>query len=162
MDSQFAKYGKLLSAIFLLFISFLAVFALIILAIRLLFGLFNYIPWASYIYIVFIVAAPALLFLSVFSIYFKRTLKHPSAGARYFSLLVFIVAILLWAAALITDMVTLFKKFYPDAARYNSYQFWMLVGSVLAIFVTGMVQALTTEKEKDWIEKRREREKNGL
>ena len=158
MDDQFVKYSKLLSAIFLLFIGFLLAFALIILAVRLLFGLFNYIPWASYIYMVFIVAAPALLFISVFSIFFKRTLKHPSAVAKYFSLLVFSIALLLWGYTLYTDMILFSKKFYVDAAKYNSYQFWMLVGSVLTIFFTGMIQALTTEKEKDWLEKRKESE----
>ncbi len=158
MDDQFVKYSKLLSAIFLLFMGVLLVFALIILAVRLLFGLFDYIPWASYIYMVFIVAAPALLFISVFSIFFKRTLKHPSPVAKYFSLLVFAIALLLWVYTLYTDMVLFSKKYYVDAAKYNSYQFWMLVGSVLAIFFTGLIQALTTEKEKDWLEKRKERE----
>ncbi|MFZ1527727.1 MAG: hypothetical protein WAT19_03190 [Ferruginibacter sp.] len=158
MDDQFVKYGKLSGAIFLLFLGFLLVFAFIILAVRLLFGLFNYIPWASYIFMIFIVAAPALLFISVFTIFFKRTLSHPSALAKYFSLAVFAVALLLWVYTLGTDMILFSKKYYTNAAKYNSYQFWMLVGSVLTIFFTGMIQALTTEKEKDWLQKRREKE----
>jgi hypothetical protein len=33
-----------------------------------------------------------------------------------------------------------------------------LAGSVALIFIVGIIQALSTEKEKDWLEKRKERE----
>jgi len=105
----------------------------------------------------FIIIVPASLFISIFVIYFKRTASHPSAGVRVISKSIFVLALILWAAAFIMDMVTFFKNGSREISNYYSYNIFLLAGSVATIFLIGVVQALSTTKEKDWIEKRKER-----
>ncbi|NMD29234.1 MAG: hypothetical protein GYA79_05920, partial [Bacteroidetes bacterium] len=78
---------------------------------------------------------------------------------RYLSIAIFATVLLVWARNLVTDIITLLNHHYTDVVKYNSYQFWMLVGSVLIIFFTGMLQAMGTDKEKDWMEKHKIKEK---
>ncbi len=135
-------------------------FVVLLLLIRLFFGLLNYIPWASYIYIIFILSVPMMLFTSIYLIYFKRTIQHPSAIARYISYAVFSVALAFWVYFFAKDVITFTAHAYTDIDHYNSYEMIFLAANVAAIFLVGILQALTAPEEKDWIEKRNERMSN--
>lgn len=153
MEDRFVKYSKLTSLIFLLFIGFLVAIGILFLLGKLLFSIFENVPWLAHLYMFGIVIAPGTLFITVFIIFFKRTLGYKRPIIRYLCLGIFSVILLLWAWMLVSDVITLVKHHYTDVVKYNSYQFWMLVGSVLTLFATGLLQAAGTEKEKDWLEK---------
>jgi hypothetical protein len=56
------------------------------------------------------------------------------------------------------DVIYFFKTGARDVGKFNSYDVVYLAASVATIFLVGVMQALSTEKEKDWLEKRKERE----
>lgn len=153
MEDQQGKYIQLFGTIFFVFIGFIVSILLLLMGLRLLFGLLNYVPWFTYIYIVFILLVPSALFISVYLIYLKRSKFHPSKAIRIISNSFFILAIACWAFCLGRDMITFFQKGYTDIGRYFSYNMIFLVANVAGIFLIGIIQALTTAKEKDWMER---------
>jgi predicted membrane-bound mannosyltransferase len=99
-----------------------------------------------------------MLFTSIFVIYFKRSATHPSLFVRVVSYCLFVLALVAWAATFVWDMWHFFKTGSREISSYFSYNIFLLVSSVAGIFLIGVMQALTTEKEQDWMEKRRMRE----
>jgi hypothetical protein len=79
-------------------------------------------------------------------------------AVRAISYTVFSFALLLWAGLFVMDLVHFFKKESREIGGYYSYNIFLLTGSVVLIFLVGIMQALSTEKEKDWMDKRHERE----
>jgi hypothetical protein len=116
-------------------------------------GSLDSISWFSYVYIAFMLIVPAAVFISVFSIFFKKTKCHPSGIVRMISKAVFIVGILGWIIALVMDAFIFIKKGYTDIDKYNSYNLLFIASNGFVIFLIGIIQALTTEKEKDWMDK---------
>jgi len=157
MEDRFSKYFQLSFNLFFTFLGFILSLLILMLGLKYMFRILDYIPWFVYVYMLFIIIVPASLFISIFVIYFKRTASHPSAGVRVISKSIFVLALILWAAAFIMDMVTFFKNGSREISNYYSYNIFLLAGSVATIFLIGVVQALSTTKEKDWIEKRKER-----
>jgi len=157
MEDRFSKYFQLSFNLFFTFLGFILSLLILMLGLKYMFRLLDYIPWFVYVYMLFIIIVPASLFISIFVIYFKRTASHPSAEVRVISKIIFVLALILWAAAFIMDMVTFFKNGSREISNYYSYNIFLLAGSVATIFLIGVVQALSTTKEKDWIEKRKER-----
>ena len=153
MEDQQGKYLRLFGTMFFVFIGFIVSILLVLTGLRFFFGLFKFIPWFTYIYIVFILLVPSALFISVYLIYFKRSKFHPSKSVRIISNVFFITALACWAFCLGRDMITFFQKGYTDIGRYFSYNMIFLVANVAGIFLTGVLQALTTAKEKDWMER---------
>lgn len=158
MEDKFAKYLQLSNRLVITLVCFVAAVLLLLFGLRLAFGLLDSIPWFKYLFTLFIIMVPTLLFITIFLIYFSRTKKHPVAWVRYLSWSLFVAALLVWSYFLVTDFITFFKTMSQDIGTYHSYSRWFLAGSVALIFIVGIIQALSTEKEKDWLEKRRERE----
>ena len=157
MEDKFARYLQLSNRLILSLVSFIAVLLLLLLGLRLAFGLLDSIPWFVYVFTIFIIMIPTLFFITVFLIYFSRTRQHPSTFVRYLSWGLFIMALLVWSYFLIADMITFFKTASQQIGNYHSYSVIFLAGSVALIFIVGIIQALSTSKEKDWLEKRKER-----
>jgi hypothetical protein len=153
MEDQFAKFLRLFGNIFFAFLGFVVALMLLMFGLRLLLSGLDYIPWFTYFYMSLMLLIPPALFVSVFTIFFNRTKKHPSKAIRIFSSLLFIVAIICWIIALSLDFVAFFKDASPEISHYYSYNLLFLVSNAGLIFFTGILQALTTEKEKDWMEK---------
>ena len=158
MEDRFSKYFHLTFNLFFTFLGFILSLLVLMLGLKYMFRLLDYIPWFVYVYMLFIIIVPASLFISIFVIYFKRTASHPSAGVRVVSKCIFVLALILWSAAFVMDMITFFKNGSREISNYYSYNIFLLAGSVATIFLIGVLQALSTDKEKDWIEKRNERE----
>ncbi len=158
MEDRFAKYLQLSFGLFVSILGFLVAVVLLLLGFKYAFRLLDYIPWFVYLFVIFIIIVPASLFGTIFTIYFKRTKAHPSAAVRVISQGFFAVALLCWAAAFVMDMITFFKTGAREVSSYYSYNIFLLTASVAGIFIIGVMQALTSEKEKDWMEKRREEE----
>jgi len=153
MEDQFSKYLRLFGTIFFTFLGFIVAIALLLLGFRLLFGLVSYIPWFTYVYMIIILLVPPALFITVYLIYFKRTKVHPSRPVRLISYILFSVALIAWAFFLVGDMIRFFKSGYTSIDRYNCFNLLFLFCNVEGIFFIGVMQALTTAKEKDWMEK---------
>ncbi len=150
------KYLRLFGTIFFSFIGFIVALIIVLFAFRVFFGLLSYVPWTTYIFILFIISVPAALFISVYIIYYYRTRSHPSAGARWFSYILFAIALAAWGFSFISDMVTFFQHHYAAISYYMSYDMIFLIANVACLFFVGMVQALATKKEPGWMDRRRD------
>ena len=153
MDDQFGKYLRLFGTLFFTFIGFIVAFILLMLGIRLFFGVLSYIPWLSYLYMILILMFPTALFTSVYIIYFKRTGVHPLKTVRVLSYIIFSTALLFWGFFFVSDLVLFFRRFYGTIDRYGTYNLLFLSCNVGAIFLVGIIQALSQQKERDWMEK---------
>ena len=158
MEDRYSKYFQLSFNLFFTLLGFILSLVLLMLGLKFIFGLLDKIPWFVFMYMMFIIMIPAALFITIFIVYFKRTPMHPSAVVRGISYSIFSIALLFWGAAFILDMIEFFKKGSREISNYYSYNIFLLAASVAAIFLVGILQAFTTEKEKDWMEKRKEEE----
>ena len=102
-----------------------------------------------------IVLLPAALFLSIYHIYSRRSMQYPRKGIRIISVMLIVLAALCWVAALIRDVYTFFKTASPEIASYWSYSMTFLAANVLMIFIIGIIQALGSPPEKDWMDRNR-------
>ncbi len=154
MEDNFGKYLRLFGTLFFTFIGFLIVLILLMLGVKLIFGLLGYISWVTYLYMSLIILFPSAIFVTAYIIYFRRTRKHPSKPVRIISYILFSIALLAWAYYLISDLIIFFKHFYNTIEYYNTYNLLFLFINIACIFFVGVMQALSTEKEKDWMQRR--------
>ena len=154
MEDRFIKYSKLYAIIFLLFLSVPVFLAILVAA---FYGLSKLIS-SSVIDIAFglsvITLAPAL-FSSVYVIFFRRTTRHPVAWLRIVSKSLFVCGIIVSIVVLITDMVSFFSKFDMDISAYRCFSLAYLAGNVAMLFLIAILQAFTTQKEVDWMDRGR-------
>lgn len=154
MEDKFLKYSRLYILIFLLF---LAVPVLLGLLIVIFYG-FSKLVSSSIVDIIFglgiVTIAPAL-FSSVYVVFFKRTASHPAAAVRILSRAFFVVGIAVSAVVLVTDLISFFTKYGIDIADYRCYSLVYLAGNVGGLFLIAIIQAFTTKKEVDWMERNR-------
>lgn len=158
MEDRYGKYIRLFSSLFFLVTGFIIAVIILMLLIRLFFGLLSYIPWITYIYMGFIILVPAALFIPAYVIYFRRTASHPSKFVKWLSYAVFSIAMLVWSVFLVLDIAGFFKHAYTAIGNYRSYDMIFLAANVACFFLIGVIQALTAEKETDWMERANRRE----
>lgn len=161
MEDQSGKHLRLFGTLFFSFIGFIVAIALFLLGMRLLFGLMNYIPWFTYVYMIGILLVPFFLFVTCYIIYIRRTASHPNKVVRFISYSLFAVALIAWAITLFLDVIIFYKHAYNSIGMYHSYDMIFLALNVTCFFLVGIMQALTTVKEKDWMSKSREEAKPG-
>lgn len=152
MDDN-GKYLRLFGTLFFTFLGFIAALILLMLGLRFFFGMLSYLPGSVHIFMLLIICVPAALFISVYLIYFKRTRYHPSAPARIFSYIIFVTALAAWIFFFVRDLIIFFTHFYTTVGEYMSYDLAFLAANVFLIFLAGIIQALTSEKEVDWMER---------
>ena len=157
MQDKFTRYLQLSNRIIISFVVFVAGLLLLLLGLRLLFGLLDSMSWFVYLFTLFIVIFPSAIFIIIFSVAFGRIKHHPSASVRGISYVLSGLALVGWVLLLFIDIYTFFSTGAQQISYYQSYSVLFLAGSVALIFLLAIVQALTTQKEKDWKEKRRER-----
>jgi hypothetical protein len=155
MEDRLSKFLRLFGNVMLLLLLFLVLPFLVLILLRLLMGSLDSISWFSYVYLVFMLLLPTAVFTSVYIIFYKKTATHPSKSVRLISKIVFIAAILGWISTVIWDLSVFFQKRYTDIDKYFSFNLLYLASNGFAIFLIGIIQALTTEKEKDWFDKYR-------
>lgn len=148
-----ARFLQLFGIIFSIFLGILLCALLLMIVFRYAMVALDYIPWLTYIYMGIMLCIPPVLFNTVFYIFFKRTGVHPSKPVRLFSKSVFILAGIFWFVLWASDMLFFIKTGYGDLQKYQSYDLIPLTASVAFIFLMGVLQALTTEKEVDWMDK---------
>jgi hypothetical protein len=154
MEDRFIKYSKLYAIIFLMFLAVPVLLGLIVAA---FYGVSKLVS-SSYVDIIFglgvITMGPAL-FSSVYVIFFKRTKQHPVAAVRIISQILFIAGIAISVFVLISDMISFFTKFNIDIGGYRCFNLAYMAGNVGGLFLVAIIQAFTTEKEVDWMERKR-------
>ncbi len=150
------KYLRLFGTMFFMFIGFLAAIIIILFVLKFFFGLLSYIPGIVHLFTLFIICVPASLFVSVYLIYIKRTKSHPSASAKVFSYIIFSIALCAWAYFFVTDIIIFFRHFYTTVGEYMSYDLFFLSANVFLMFLVGIIQALTVQKEPDWLDRQRD------
>jgi len=155
MEDRFAKYLRLFGTIFFSLVGFIVVLILLLLGIKLLFGLMQHIPWFTYVYKVFILLIPSSLFITCYLVYFRRTAKHPDKTIKWLSYCLFTAALIAWAIFLVLDIITFYKHAYTEIGMYHTYNLLFLFINVACFFIIGIMQAFTTPKEKDWMERSR-------
>lgn len=152
------KYIRLFGTILLTFVGFIIALALVILGLRSIFGVLDYMPWFSVLFTLIIICVPAVLFITVYLIYVRHTKPHPSKAAKIFSYIIFTIALAAWLYFWVLDFITFFKHHYNNIDAYHCYNLAFLSANVFFIFLVGIVQALSTKKEVDWMEKNRQRD----
>jgi len=150
------RFLRLFGNIFFSVLGIILSIALVMLLLRLISSGFDAIPWFTYFYMCIIILIPPVLFGTVYIIFFKKTKYHPSKLVQMISYGLFIAGIISWGAILTLDFTEFFRNNYPDIDRYHAYNLLILFINVAVIFFTGVMQALTTEKEKDWMERRKQ------
>lgn len=154
MEDRFLKYSKLYILIFLMF---LAVPVALGLLVAFFYGVSKLVS-SGFVDITFglgvVTIAPAL-FSSVYLIFFKRTKKHPSSVVRIISSIFFVVGFAVSLFVLVTDMISFFTKFNIDITGYKCYSLPYMAGNVAGLFIIAIMQAFTTKKEVDWMERNR-------
>ncbi|MGC4104212.1 hypothetical protein [Ferruginibacter sp.] len=157
MEDRFTKYTRLYILIFLSFFCGIIAIALVLAG---LYGFFKMIASRplEIAFQVSIIAIPPAIFCAVYYIFTRRTPKHPSAVVRGISYLVFAVGFITSIAVLVMDMIRYFKEPVHDIYNYTIFSQLFLAGNVAALFIVALMQAFTTAKEEDWMEKRRKKE----
>ena len=156
------KFIRLFGTIFFCFLLFILAIVILLVSLKYIFGVLDHIPWFSMMFTLFIICVPAVLFITVYSIYTKRTLTHPSKKARIFSYLIFTLALLCWGYFWVIDIITFFKYHYNSIDRYQCFNLAFLSANIGVIFLVGIVQALSTAKELDWMEKSEQKNTSTL
>ncbi|MBL0183999.1 MAG: hypothetical protein IPP96_17645 [Chitinophagaceae bacterium] len=154
MEDRFLKYSKLYALIFLLFLS---VPVIIGLAIFFFWG-FSKLVSSSIVDVIFglgIITIPPALFSTVHLIFYKRTKRHPAVWVRYISYPFFAVGIVFSIYVLMTDLIAFFSYYSTDIASYNCYSLIYMAGNIAGLFIIALMQAFTTNKEVDWMDRHR-------
>ncbi|MEO6488516.1 MAG: hypothetical protein ABIO04_01140 [Ferruginibacter sp.] len=153
MDDRFGKYLRLFGTLFFSLIGLILALILILLGIKFLFGLVSNVTWITYAYMIFILLIPAALFIACYIVYFKRTSTHPNTAVRWISYTIFSLALISWITFICLDAVTFYKHTYTAIGMYRSYDMIFLAINVAIFFIVGVIQALTTKKEVDWMDR---------
>lgn len=152
MDDRFIKYIKLYAIIFLLFLCIPITIAALLGAFygfsKLLFS-----RPADIVFYLFILSLPVTVFGTVYYIFFRRTKNHPSKAVRIISYFLFIAATAISIFFFVKDLNIFFNKKYDSIAYYNSFTLSFLAGNIALLFIIAIVQAFSTGKEKDWMER---------
>ncbi len=154
MDDRFTKYSKLYFLIFLLFLSVPVIIGLFV---ALMYGLSTLVSSKpiDMLYELLIITLAPSVFATVYFIFFKRTKKHPKPVIRAISFLFFIVGFSSCIVVLGKDYTRFFTKQVSDTEGYWGFGLIFLAGNVAALFIIAILQAFTTNKEEDWLEKRK-------
>ena len=154
MEDRFIKYSKLYALIFLLFLS---VPVLLGLAIAAFYGISKLVSStiADIVFGLGVVSLAPAVFMTVYYIFFKRTKKHPAQAVKIISYILFIIGFVTSLVVLVFDMISFFTRFNTDITGYHGLSLTYLAGNVGALFLIAIVQAFTTNKEVDWMDRKR-------
>ena len=154
MEDRFIKYSKLYALIFLLFLCVPVLLGLIIAA---FYGISKIVSStvADISFGLGVVSLTPAVFMSVYFIFFKRTKKHPAKAIKIISQIIFVTAFLISLVVLVFDMISFFTKFNTDITGYHGLSLTYLAGNVAILFLIAIVQAFTTNKEVDWMDRER-------
>jgi predicted membrane protein len=154
MEDRFTKYSKLYVLVFLLFLS-IPVLTGLLLAVFYGFSKLVSSRPTDIIFELLIISLPPAIFTAAYYIFSKRTKTHPSAVVRMISQAFFMIGICCSILILVWSIITYFRSGHQDVSAYQSCSLAFLAGSTGGLFLIAIIQAFTTNKEEDWMEKRK-------
>ena len=159
MDDRFTKYSKLYFLVFLLFLSIPVAIAIIF---SLFYGFAKLVSSrpGDMVFELLVISIPPAIFSAAYYIFSKRTKTHPSAVVRVISQILFVLGIGCSMTVLVFTIIAFFKVRHHSITEYTSYTLAFMAGNIALLFLIAIMQAFTTSKEKDWMEKRKERGRN--
>lgn len=155
MEDKFLKYSRLYVLIFLAFLAIPVCFGLVM---GMLYGFSKLISSkpVDLAFALVVIAIPSAIFATAYLIFFKRTKKHPSGIVRWLSYCCCVLALAACCYALTVDMLYFFKHKGSVIADYFNFSLLFLAGNIGLLFLLAIIQAFTTAKEADWMDKHRE------
>jgi type III secretory pathway component EscS len=159
MEDRFVKYSKLYFLVFLLFLSIPVIIAVIF---GLLYGFAKLVSSrpGDMVFELLVISIPPAIFSAAYYIFSKRTKTHPSAVVRIISQILFVLGIGCSMTVLVFTIIAFFKARHHNITDYTSYTLAFMAGNIALLFLIAIMQAFTSRKEKDWMEKRKEMGKN--
>ena len=157
MDDKFLKYSKLYILVFLMFLSIPVFLAVLIGAFYGLSKVLSSTP-LDLLFQLLIISLPAAVFCTVYTIFFKRTKKHPLPAVRIISLFLFTIGFIGSLVFLSLDIIRFIHHRGVDVTDLGCFSQAFLAGNIGGLFLIAILQAFTTEKEKDWMQKSREKD----
>jgi glucan phosphoethanolaminetransferase (alkaline phosphatase superfamily) len=154
MDDKFLKYSKLYILIFLLFLAVPVILGLLVITFWGFSKLVSSSPVDIALELLMISLMPAI-FASAYVVFFRRTRQHPSPGISTISKILFVIGIVCCAAVLVTDIISFSNKRNLDISAYHCFSLAFLAGNMGGLFFIAIIQAFTTKKEVDWMERNR-------
>jgi len=154
MEDRFTKFSKLYILIFLLFLSIPVLFGAVI---SLFYG-FSKLISSRPVDIAFeliVICVPSAIFATAYYIFIRRTKNNPSGIVRAISYIFSFIGLLVSLAAVIMNFMDYFKRHAHDIYDYTSFSLWFLAGNVGLLFLMAIMQALTTAKEVDWMDRQK-------
>lgn len=153
-EDKFIKFTKLY---ILIFLALLVVPVIIGLVLASMYGFSKLISSrpVDMAFELFVVVIPVAIFATAYIIFFRRTKNHPSQIVRGISYVLFIAALLGCGYILVTDIMSFFNQRGHNITDYNSFKQFFLAGNIALLFIIALLQAFTTSKEVDWMERRR-------
>jgi hypothetical protein len=161
MEDKFTRYTKLYILIFLMFLSIPVLIGLLI---ALFYGVSKIVSSGpvDIAFEILVISIPAAIFSSAYIIFFKRTRLHPKAAVRIISMLLFVAGLICCLVLLVMDIHTYFTTRGVNITDFRSFNVFFLSGNIGGLFLVAIMQAFTTQKEKDWLEKRKGRDVSSL
>ena len=154
METRLEKYLRLFGLLALTAIGIILVGVLLLLLFRMLFGILDSFSWFSVFFLFCMLLLPGALLLGVYYVFYKKTAFHPSVTVKRISRSLFLLASITAGSVMVYDLIHFFRTMATDTDKYFSYNLGFLVSNGALIFLIGILQALTTGKEKDWMERR--------
>lgn len=152
MEDKFVKYSKLYALIFLLFLSIPVLLALIVFSFYGLSKVISNGPVEVAIELGMISLGPAV-FTTAYFIFFKRTKTHPAASVAFISKVLFVIGIAISLFVLVRDFYTFFNHHSLNISGYYCFSLTYMAGNVASLFLIAIIQAFTTKKEVDWMDR---------
>ncbi|MEO6583017.1 MAG: hypothetical protein ABIO05_01760 [Ferruginibacter sp.] len=153
-----SKYIRLFGMLLLTAVSFITGVLLLFFVIKLVFGFLNNLPWFTIVYSVFVLSVPAAIFIGAYTIFFRRLKNQTAKSVKIFSAIIFIAFIVAWLFYYIADLLAFVKTGKVDIVETHSWNLLLIVASIAALFLTGIVHALNSPKENDWLDKHNSKE----
>lgn len=153
MEDRFIKYTKLYILIFFAFLAIPVAFGIVFGALYGFSKLVSSRP-VDMIFAMGVITMPVAIFSTAYVIFFRRTKKHPSTIVRGISYVLFVLALLGCGYTLVKGFIDFFERGGGyNITDYFSFSLLFLAGNIALLFLVALLQAFTTEKEKDWMER---------
>ena len=142
-----------MGTLLLVFVGFVTGVTLLVLLLKFLFIPVFRQPWFELLFYIAILSAPFVLFEFVHIVFFRRTRHHPSAFIRIFSRVLFVAGMIFCAVVYVKDMISFFQRENEAINQFLSFDLRFLCINIFGLFLIAIIQASTTAKEKDWMER---------
>ncbi len=147
------NYLKLLVTLLIVFTCFVAAMFLVFFVLKIIFVPVFKQHWFELLFYLAMLSVPFILFEFVHVVFFRRTKDHPSKLVQVISRILFVAGMLYTAYVYVKDMISFFKKINYAITDYGSFDLRFLCINIFGLFLIAIIQAATTNKEIDWINK---------